>query len=116
MSGTVTVRPDQARALGGCADCRFEDVPREPPAPPVAEGPPPRSVILVDPAKADTYIGIELVDADDRPVPHERFVVTPPGMAPIEGTLDANGKVRIEGIEPGTCRIVFPNLDRRDLV
>ena len=27
------------------------------------------------------------------------------------GTLDEKGLARLEGIEPGSCKITFPNLD-----
>jgi hypothetical protein len=111
---SLKLREEQAAAMGGCAECQFEPAANDPGAGPSGAGPPPKSVIIVDPSKADTYIGIELVDTAKKPVPFARFVVTPPGMTPIEGTLDANGKARIEGINPGTCQVVFPNIDRRD--
>lgn len=114
---TVPIRPEQANALGGCAPCQFEPGPgsaadtgaskRKPGA---------KSVIIVDPTKTDTFIAIELVDQTGRPVPDAAFEVTPPGMATVKGTLDANGKARIEGINPGTCQVVFPAIDRRDFV
>jgi hypothetical protein len=110
----MNLEQGQVDAMGGCAPCRFEPMPPESTPAPPADGPPPRSVIMVDPTKADTFVGIELLDPDKKPVPYQRFVVTPPGMAPIEGTLDVNGRVRIEGINPGTCTVVFPNIDRRD--
>ena len=112
----MNLEQNQVDAMGGCAPCRFQPVPRDPAPPPPSDGPPPKSVIMVDPSKADTFVGIELVDRNQQPVPYQRFVVTPPGMSPIEGTLDVNGRVRIEGINPGTCTVVFPNLDRRDFV
>ncbi|MEZ4456096.1 MAG: hypothetical protein R2882_06035 [Gemmatimonadales bacterium] len=112
----MKLRPEQADALGGCADCEYAPISGPAPQPPAGDGPPPRSVIVADPAKADTWIGIELVDRNKKPVPYARFVVTPPGQTPIEGTLDVNGRVRIEGVDPGTCRVVFPNLDRRDFI
>jgi len=30
----------------------------------------------------------------------------------VEGTLDEKGFLRVEGIDPGTCQIVFPKLDK----
>jgi hypothetical protein len=72
-------------------------------------------VIVMDPTKAG-FIGIELVDTEKRPVPNQAFVVTLPDGRPVRGTLDQNGKARIEGIDPGQCTVTFPNLDRRDFV
>lgn len=28
------------------------------------------------------------------------------------GTLDSKGQARVDGIDPGTCRVTFPNLDK----
>ena len=112
----MKLRPEQADGLGGCAKCEFAPVPGGADPQPTGGGPPPKSVIVADATKTDTYLGIELVDAGKVPVPFARFIVTPPGKTPIEGTLDVNGKVRIEGLDPGTCKITFPNLDRRDFI
>lgn len=116
MSGGIKLRPEQANALGGCADCAFEPVKKDPVAGADGGGPPPKSVVVVDPSLVDTYIAITLVDAKKAPVPFARYIVTPPGMSPVEGTLDQNGKTRIEGINPGTCQVVFPVIDRRDFI
>ena len=110
------IRAEQAQALGGAVAC-------QPPTSALASAfetvPPPeaalvKSVIIVDPTKIDTFITIELVDDETKPVPFENFVVTPPGMQPVKGKLDANGKARIEGINAGTCTVEFPDIDRRD--
>ncbi len=64
-----------------------------------------------DPDK--TWIEIELVDEDGKPVPGEPYEVTlPDGTQVAKGTLDQNGFKRIEGIDPGTCKITFPRLDK----
>jgi uncharacterized Zn-binding protein involved in type VI secretion len=59
------------------------------------------------------FIEIELFDQKNRPVAHQRFRVVPPGdgAKPIEGFLDEKGFARISGIDAGTCRITFPDLD-----
>jgi hypothetical protein len=60
-----------------------------------------------------TWIEIELVDEEGNPVPGERYKITlPDGKTVSEGTLDANGRARVEGIDPGTCQISFPDLDK----
>ena len=58
-----------------------------------------------------SWIEIELVDEDDNPVPGERYRVELPDGSIAEGSLDENGFKRIEGIEPGSCKVSFPNLD-----
>ncbi len=109
-------RPEQVDALGGCAECQFQPVPADKSLDLVGAGTPGKSVIVVDPTKTDTFIAIELVDTDKKPVPGEAFTAKPQGMTPVTGNLDANGKVRIEGINPGPVEITFPNIDRRDFV
>ncbi|MBN1766855.1 MAG: carboxypeptidase regulatory-like domain-containing protein [Sedimentisphaerales bacterium] len=58
-----------------------------------------------------SWIEIEMVDEEDEPVPGEKYRVTTPDDTVAEGTLDENGFARIEGIEPGTCKVTFPKLD-----
>ncbi len=60
-----------------------------------------------------SWIEIELVDEEGNPVPGERYkVILPDGQTVAEGTLDEKGFARISGIDPGTCKITFPNLDK----
>ena len=60
-----------------------------------------------------SWIEIELVDQDNKPVPGERYRVTlPDGATLAEGTLDEKGFARVDGIDPGTCKVTFPNLDK----
>ena len=58
------------------------------------------------------WIEIELVDEEDEPVPGEKYEVKLPDGSVAKGTLDGDGFARIEGIDPGTCEITFPNLDK----
>jgi hypothetical protein len=58
------------------------------------------------------WIEIELVDEEDEPVPSEKYDIKLPDGSVAKGTLDGNGFARIEGIDPGTCEITFPNLDK----
>ena len=58
-----------------------------------------------------TWIEIEMVDEEDEPYPSEKYRITLPDDSVTEGTLDGKGFARIEGIEPGTCKVTFPNLD-----
>jgi len=58
------------------------------------------------------WIEIELVDEEDEPVPSEKYEIKLPDESVAKGTLDGDGFARVEGIEPGTCEITFPNLDK----
>ena len=60
-----------------------------------------------------SWIEIELVDEDDNPVTGMAYRITlPDGETVAEGTLDEKGFARVEGFEPGTCKIAFPSLDQ----
>jgi uncharacterized protein (DUF2345 family) len=59
-----------------------------------------------------SWIEIELVDEEDNPVPGERYRIETPDGKVAEGTLDHHGFARVDGIDPGTCKITFPRLDR----
>jgi hypothetical protein len=62
-------------------------------------------------ADLTAWTEIELVDEDGLPVPGEPFVLTPAGGAPVQGTLDANGRARVDGLPQGSCQVSFPRLD-----
>jgi uncharacterized protein (DUF2345 family) len=63
--------------------------------------------------KKKSWIEIELVDTQKQPVPGERYKITLPDKTVAEGVLDGKGFARIEGIEPGTCEVTFPEMDGR---
>ena len=63
-------------------------------------------------ARTTTWIEVELVGDDNKPVTGERYRVTLPDGTVEEGTLDGNGLARIEQFEAGECKISFPDLDQ----
>ncbi len=78
---------------------------RPTPAPP----PSPQKPRALTPKK--TWIEIVLVDADDHPIARERCLLRlPDGSERIE-TLDDEGRLRVDGIDPGRCEITFPDRD-----
>jgi hypothetical protein len=58
-----------------------------------------------------TWIDIELKDTDGNPVGGARYVVGLPNGTTREGVLDDHGKARVDGIDPGTCTVSFPEFD-----
>lgn len=111
------LREEQTQALGEAIPCQLGPKPApEPAVGSIGSGPPGPSVVRVDPAKPDVFIGIELVDTDKKPVPGAAFDVTLSNGKHVIGKLDLNGKVRIEGIDPDPCTIKFPAIDRRDFI
>lgn len=60
-----------------------------------------------------SWIEIEMVGEDDNPIPGERYKITlADGETVAEGSLDEKGFARVDGIDPGSCKVTFPNLDR----
>lgn len=59
-----------------------------------------------------SWIEIELIDEADQPVVGQRYEITLPDGRVAKGTLDAQGFARIDGIDPGTCQVSFPDLDK----
>jgi len=59
-----------------------------------------------------SWIEIELLDEKNKPVLGEKYKITlPDGKTVAEGTLDEKGCARVDGIEPGSCKVTFPELD-----
>jgi hypothetical protein len=65
-----------------------------------------------DKLRLRSWIEIQLVGEDDSPVPDVRYALRLPGGKVVEGTLDANGSARVEGIPAGSCEVSFPDLDQ----
>ena len=63
-----------------------------------------------DSQKQKTWIQFQLVDQDGQPVPYERYRLHLTDGSVQEGTLDAKGSVRVDGIDAGTCQISFPDI------
>lgn len=58
-----------------------------------------------------SWIEIELTDKQGRPIAGEAYrIELSDGATVAEGTLDEKGFARVEGIDPGICRIGFPKL------
>jgi hypothetical protein len=67
-------------------------------------------------AEKKTFIEIELVDDESppKPVAFRRYRVELPDYSTREGMLDARGRARIDGIDPGTCKVSFPDFSDDD--
>jgi hypothetical protein len=74
------------------------------------------SVVASTAAKAEkkTFIAIELKDNLGNLVPNERYRLKLPDGTIQDGRLDANGRARVDGIDPGTAQVSFPDLDADD--
>jgi type VI secretion system secreted protein VgrG len=64
-----------------------------------------------DPEKTG-WIEIELVDEDDQPVPGAAYEIELPDGSVAAGSLDNKGFARVEGFDPGECKVSFTRLDQ----
>lgn len=63
--------------------------------------------------KKKSWIEIEAKDNKQKPMAGEPYkVILPDGQTAAEGTLDEKGFARVEGIEPGNCKVSFPRRDK----
>lgn len=61
-----------------------------------------------------TWVTLELVDEAGDPVAGEAYQIRTPTNKTLTGRLGEDGRARVEGVEPGTCSVTFPNLDGAD--
>lgn len=64
------------------------------------------------PKEKKAWIEIILVDAEGKPMPRVKYRITPPSGEPVEGRLNEHGQAGVYQIEPGNCKITFPDLDK----
>lgn len=107
---------DVVRRLGAAlAAGRVLAVRIPPPALPtfdLLEGePPPETETPLPKREEKTWIEIELVDSEGKPVPGERYSILLPDGKTVEGRLDASGRAYFGGLDPGECEVTFPELD-----
>ena len=104
----MKIRSEQAEAFGPepCVPCQGGTS--------AAAGESARAGVVLAGNAEHSWIVIELRDDHGQPVPAERYRVVLPGGKSVEGTLDSKGMVRIEGFDPGSCSVTFPDRDAAD--
>src|SRR5438128_1151443 len=60
--------------------------------------------------EALSWIALEVVDDQGKPIPYLRYEMITPDGRRLTGTVGADGKARIDAIKKGTCKIEFPEL------
>jgi hypothetical protein len=90
------------------ADQNFWYDPVANPVQPCSSDPPPTIVS----ADKKHWIEIALVDENGDPVPGQAYKICLPNGKVLTGTLDSRGLARVDGIDPGTCKVHFPDLER----
>lgn len=64
-----------------------------------------------DPTKT-SWIEVQLVDESSKGIAGQTFIVTAPDGCDYSGTTDEQGVGRVDGIDPGSSDITFPDLDK----
>jgi hypothetical protein len=60
-------------------------------------------------SKEKSWIDIQLLDAGGQPLAGEPYKLELPDGTVIEGMLDAQGCAGVEVMDPGNCKVTFPN-------
>lgn len=55
-----------------------------------------------------TWIEIELLDPSGAPIAGEPYLIELTDGSVARGILDSYGKARVDGIDPGSCKVSFP--------
>jgi type VI secretion system secreted protein VgrG len=98
----------------GSAPSAQPDVPEDPIEADVAMPELPPIPPLPKPPGARSWIELALVSEDDpsKSVPFARYRVETASGKIIDGRLDAAGKALVQGVDEGSCKVTFPDLDK----
>jgi type VI secretion system secreted protein VgrG len=115
-SGITIVGSQVKINAGGSPGSASGAHPQEPEVPAEAEVPVPdlpTSPKVPEGPEGKNWIEIALVQEDDpqKSVPFARYKVELKDGTIVDGRLDASGKAMLQGIEAGTAKITFPDLD-----
>ena len=58
------------------------------------------------------WVEIAMVDQEGNPAAGQDYEITLPDGSIVTGSLDERGAARVEGIDPGNCKIRFLTLDK----
>ena len=61
-----------------------------------------------------TWVEVRLVDDDGNPVAGAQYKLKITDGSVREGSLDDDGRVRVNGIDPGSCTVWFPEYDGKE--
>lgn len=65
-------------------------------------------------APVKTWIAVQLIDDRGDPVPNAAYKVTLPDGSIMTGSLDNQGSIRFDEIDPGDCLISFPEIHAKE--
>lgn len=73
---------------------------------------PPPGAVTKCPKKS--WIEIHLEDEDGNPVPNEEYKIVAPDGSEHTGTVDEKGFARVDGLDPGQCKVTFPRMHHNE--
>ena len=59
-----------------------------------------------------SFLEFSVADEEGKPLAGHRYRLELPDESVAEGIVGMDGKVRIDGVEKGSCKISFPELDK----
>lgn len=65
-------------------------------------------------APVKTWVAVQLIDDRGDPVPGAAYKVTLPDGSVMSGSLDDQGMVRFDEIDPGQCQVTFPEIHAKE--
>lgn len=98
----------RARMMACSSTVSVEAPPAEVQAP--ANKPPKKSTD----APVKTWVAVQLIDDRGDPVPNAAYKVTLPDGSVMTGSLDDEGSVRFDEIDPGDCLVSFPEIHAKE--
>ncbi len=109
------LRSGGARALSGVTLRRSISMPRlgapraRKEAPPAPEEP---ATTAAEKQPEVTWFEVQLVDEKGDALAGARYKVELPDGSPREGKLDGRGRLRLDAIPKGECKVTFPDLEK----
>ena len=100
------IKADQKQTQTG----KYGTVPVQAYKPPSASSDGSSGSAQTDPPKQ--WVEIQMLDEEGKPVAGEPYQIKLPDGTVDSGTTDGSGVARVEGIDPGSCQITFPNRDQ----
>ena len=93
-------------AAGGAVDAPVD-------APPASQKKGPKKSGSSD-TRTKTWISIRVLDEDGNPVPDVAYSVSLPDGSTMTGSLDDQGFARFDDIDPGQCKVSFPEIHAKE--
>lgn len=109
VSGGLLIVPCGEQATGGSAGSKAEETQTTPLQDEEAAAAANEAAVQSDETH---FIEIELLDDEGKPIADELYFVELPDGSKVSGRTDASGKARVEGVDPGTAKVTFPDRDK----